>query len=119
MLFSQAASPMVAQAFDELGNWLTLVRILIGVGLIPLAHGVTRSVWHAYRRNRLTQAVDEWIGRLRSRAAGTLSQFTEATWEYEVQLLLHDARFTPFEVKDLLPSAVIYAKGIATQRFLL
>ena len=101
---------------DGLTPMVNLVRILAGLGLVTvllayLKRIVERRCWHNYK-----ETVHDWVGRFVESEDRQLNQLSEDEWKAVCERMLTDAKFSPLEIRQILDTAVVVAKGIAADK---
>ena len=106
MFFAQVA------AVQEAAFWLTVIRIATGLGAITAIATMFRYSWNRWRWKRFKRSAARWEEYVEVHPI----EMEEEDWQVVVEQLLGDARFSPFEVQQLLATAVVTAKGVVARK---
>ena len=95
-----------------------LARIVGGFGLVTvllaiLKHNAERRCWRTFKR-----FADEWANGLLELGGRSVPKRDEE-WIAVCERMLSDAKFSPLEIYRLIDTAVLVAKGIAADKFLM
>jgi hypothetical protein len=104
---------------ENLTPMVDLARILAGFGLITvllaiLKRNAERRCWRNFKLR-----VDDWMERLRQTENRHPRELDDDEWKAECERMSTDSKFSPLEINQLLDTAVIVAKGIAADKFLI
>ena len=95
----------------------SLAQVLAGFGLVTVLlaygkHTTDRRCWKNYKRR-----AEQWMDAVLRAQERHPSELTEAQWRFEVERMLTEANFGPIQIHQILETAVIVAKGLASERF--
>jgi hypothetical protein len=94
----------------------SLAQVLAGFGLVTVLlalvkHVAERRCWEGYK-SRAARWIDELI---RIHEAHP-NELTDNQWRFEVERMLTASHFGPFQIQQMLNTAVNVAKGMADER---
>jgi hypothetical protein len=96
----------------------SVAQVLAGFGLVTVLlayvkHTVERRCWDSFKRR-----AEHWIDDLVRTQERHPNELSEAQWRFEVEQMLTEANFGPLQIQQLLETAVIVAKGLASDRMI-
>ena len=102
-----------ASVIDEAAFWLTIIRIVSGLGAITAFVAAFRYSWNCWRWFRFKRLVKKWF----DLASGFHPrEMQDPDWKTLVERLLTASWFSPFEVQTLLKLSITTSKGIVANR---
>ncbi len=95
----------------------SLAQVLAGFGLVTVLlaygkHAAERRRWKNYKL-----FAERWIEEILRAEERHPNELTDSQWSFEAERMLAEADFSPLEIHQLLETAVVVAKGLASERF--
>ena len=102
---------------ESLTPLAALTQVFAGLGLVTILLAILKR--NAERRcwQRFKTLTADWVDRLRETENRHPKDVSSSEWKSRCERLLTDANFSPIEIHQLLDTAVVVARGIATEKF--
>lgn len=101
----------------DLTPFADLAQIFAGLGLVTVLLAVLkRNLERRYWRDFKRRAAD-WIDRLRDTENRHPQDLSNDEWTAACERMLTDSKFSPLEIREILDTSVVVAKGIAANQF--
>ena len=99
---------------DELEIWLTWIKLAVSLGAVTALAAGCKYAWNRYRWRHFKN----WLWLSKQSVVDHPKEMTDDDWKVLTESILIDARFSPFEIHQLLDLAVVTARGIIASRLL-